>query len=117
MLDAFALLHKPVYHMIGNHCLYNLPRGRLNEALGIHGVTSYYSFSPHKAWRFVVIDAYDVSMLGWPEGHPLYQQAKTILDEKNINEVSALHVTVPPLAARQLCSLHSSMHVLCVDCV
>jgi len=91
VLDEFALLHKPVYHMIGNHCLYNLPRNRLNEALGIHGTSSYYSFSPHQAWRFVVIDAYDVSMLGWPESHPLHQQAKAILDEKNINEVTALH--------------------------
>lgn len=88
VLDEFSLLQKPVYHMIGNHCLYNLSRKKLNEALGIQGVTSYYSFSPHKAWRFVVIDAYDVSMLGWPEGHPLHQQAQAILDEKNINEVS-----------------------------
>ncbi|KAL0040214.1 hypothetical protein WJX77_000504 [Trebouxia sp. C0004] len=86
VLDEFALLYKPVYHMIGNHCLYNLPRNRLNEALGIHGTSSYYSFSPHRGWRFVVIDAYDVSMLGWPESHPLHQQAKAILDEKNINE-------------------------------
>ncbi len=91
VLDEFALLYKPVYHVIGNHCLYNLPRKRLNEALGIHGTSSYYSFSPHQAWRFVVIDAYDVSMLGWPESHPLYQQAKAILDDKNINEVIFLH--------------------------
>ncbi|KAL0049678.1 hypothetical protein WJX82_007377 [Trebouxia sp. C0006] len=62
VLDEFALLHKPVYHMIGNHCLYNLPRNRLNEALGIHGTSR------------------------WPESHPLHQQAKAILDEKNINE-------------------------------
>lgn len=88
VLDEFALLQKPVYHMIGNHCLYNLSRQRLNEVLGIQGVNSYYSFSPHKAWRFVVLDGYDVSMLGWPEGHPLHKQAKAILDERNINEVS-----------------------------
>lgn len=91
VLDEFALLNKPVYHMIGNHCLYNLPRKRLNEALGIDGTSSYYSFSPHQAWRFVVLDTYDVSMLGWPESHPLHQQAKAILDEKNINEVTVLH--------------------------
>lgn len=87
VLHQFAKLQKPVYHMIGNHCLYNLPRERLNELLGIQGVTSYYSFSPHQSWRFVVIDGYDVSMLGWPEGHPLHTQAKAILDERNINEV------------------------------
>ncbi|KAL3130513.1 hypothetical protein ABBQ38_008328 [Trebouxia sp. C0009 RCD-2024] len=86
VLDEFALLQKPVYHMIGNHCLYNLSRQRLNEVLGIQGVSSYYSFSPHTAWRFVVLDGYDVSMLGWPEGHPLHAQAKAILDERNVNE-------------------------------
>ena len=90
VLTQFAKLQKPVYHMIGNHCLYNLPRQRLNEVLGIQGMTSYYSFSPHQAWRFVVIDAYDVSMLGWPEGHPLHTQAKAILDERNINEVGSV---------------------------
>lgn len=88
VLNEFALLQKPVYHMIGNHCLYNLSRQRLNEHLNIQGVNSYYSFSPHKAWRFVVLDGYDVSMLGWPEEHPLHRQAKAILDERNVNEVS-----------------------------
>lgn len=88
VLDEFALLEKPVYHMIGNHCLYNLSRQRLNEVLGIQGIRSYYSFSPHKAWRFVVLDGYDVSMLGWPANHPLHTQAKAILDERNVNQVS-----------------------------
>ena len=87
VLDEFSLLQKPIYHMIGNHCLYNLPRTRLNKALGIQGVNSYYSFSPHRAWRFIVLDAYDVSMLGWPAEHALHKQAKAILDEKNVNEV------------------------------
>jgi len=107
VLDEFALLCKPVYHILGNHCLYNLPRNRLNEALGIHGPSSYYSFSPHQAWRFVVIDAYDVSMLGWPESHPLHQQAKAILDEKNINEVTVLHAGL--IIGMCLGSLHACM--------
>ena len=94
VLDEFALLQKPVYHMIGNHCLYNLSRQRLNEVLGIQGVNSYYSFSPHKAWRLVVLDGYDVSMLGWPDSHPLHAQAKAILDERNVNEVS---IPISPL--------------------
>jgi manganese-dependent ADP-ribose/CDP-alcohol diphosphatase len=34
VLDAGGLLHR---HMLGNHCLYNLPRERLNERLGITG--------------------------------------------------------------------------------
>ena len=53
---------------------------------GIDGA-SYYAFSPHRNWRFIVIDSYDVSVLGWPEGHPNRDAAVEILDEKNPNEV------------------------------
>ncbi len=31
VLDELHALGRPVYHMLGNHCLYNLPRARLNE--------------------------------------------------------------------------------------
>ena len=51
------------------------------------GGNSYYAFSPHPQWRFVVLDAFDVSMLGWPEGHPKHEAADAILDEHNPNEV------------------------------
>lgn len=105
VLDELAKLQKPVYHMIGNHCLYNLPRQRLNELLSIKSKASYYSFSPHKAWRFVVIDGYDVSMLGWPEGHPLHTKAKAILDEKNVNEAS-----VCQNLTFVICNLGSCLH-------
>jgi len=61
----------------------------LNTKLRMGGkdTSSYYSFSPHPAWRFVVLDGYDVSMLGWPPGHPLHQQAAAILEERNPNKV------------------------------
>lgn len=48
---------------------------------------SYYSFSPHPEWRLVMLDAFDVSMLGWPAGHPNHEAAHAILDEHNPNEV------------------------------
>lgn len=48
---------------------------------------SYYSFSPHPHYRFIVMDGYDVSLLGWPEGHPLHQAAVDILDQHNPNKV------------------------------
>ncbi|GFH08357.1 metallo-dependent phosphatase [Haematococcus lacustris] len=66
LLEEFDKLEKPVYHMLGNHCLYNLPRPHLNQRLGIHGPEgggSYYAFEPHPRWRVVVVDAYDVSVL------------------------------------------------------
>ena len=34
VLDEFAGLNRRVLHIIGNHCLYNLPRQELNERLG-----------------------------------------------------------------------------------
>jgi hypothetical protein len=46
--------------------------------------------SPHPRWRFVVIDSYDISMLGWPAEHEKHQAAKEILDRENINEVRHL---------------------------
>ena len=29
---------------------------------------SYYSYQPAPGWRFLMLDGYDVSILGWPEG-------------------------------------------------
>jgi len=48
---------------------------------------SYYAYSPHPGWRFVVCDGYDISLLGWPSGHPLHERAASILNEKNPNKV------------------------------
>ncbi|KAL6763309.1 Metallo-dependent phosphatase [Haematococcus lacustris] len=89
LLEEFDKLEKPVYHMLGNHCLYNLPRPHLNQRLGIHGPEgggSYYAFEPHPRWRVVVVDAYDVSVLGWPESHPLHQLAVQLLAQHNPNK-------------------------------
>ena len=60
----------------------------LNERLrmGGPGGASYYSFSPHASWRVIVLDGYDISLLGWPPEHPLHQQALQILNERNPNQ-------------------------------
>jgi manganese-dependent ADP-ribose/CDP-alcohol diphosphatase len=93
LTDAFdQLAGCRTYHMIGNHCLYNLPRNKLHEMLQIPPAAdgaSYYSFSPHPAWRFVVIDAYDISLLGWPDSHPRHLMAEAILEKENPNKVSS----------------------------
>lgn len=62
----------------------------LNERLNMSGPggASYYCFCPHPAWRILVLDGYDVSLLGWPEDHPLHQQARRTLDERNPNQAS-----------------------------
>lgn len=105
----------PVHHVIGNHCLYNFPRPELNARLGIRCNDaaspggSHYSVQPHPGWRVVVLDGYDVSMLGWAhtrragshshirqrvckewrqgEGsHPHHKLGKQLLHKHNPNE-------------------------------
>ncbi|GFP99035.1 manganese-dependent ADP-ribose/cdp-alcohol diphosphatase [Phtheirospermum japonicum] len=70
--DEFNIFNGPVYHMIGNHCLYNLPREKLLPLLNIHNRNNlaYYDFSPVPEYRFVVLDGYDISAIGWPKDHP-----------------------------------------------
>jgi manganese-dependent ADP-ribose/CDP-alcohol diphosphatase len=89
VLGALDRLQKPHYHMLGNHCLYNLPRPVLNKMLDIpdaDGGGSYYAFSPHPGVRIIVLDGYDISILGWPEGHPHRELAKALLDKHNPSE-------------------------------
>ena len=88
MLDAFDALGRPVRHCLGNHCLYNLPRATLNARLGIQAPPcggSFYSFSPHAGFRVVMLDSYDVSLLGWPAGHPRHEAAAALLAAHNPN--------------------------------
>ncbi|OEL24714.1 Manganese-dependent ADP-ribose/CDP-alcohol diphosphatase [Dichanthelium oligosanthes] len=77
------------HHMIGNHCLYILPRSELVSLLRMPTDGSddraYYDFSPFPGFRIVVLDAYDVSALGWAHEHPVIIAAMTFLDERNPN--------------------------------
>lgn len=50
---------------------------------------SYYTFRPpvHRGWRLLVLDGYELSVLGWSKDHFLYQQAAKVLAERNPNQV------------------------------
>ncbi|KAJ4786634.1 Manganese-dependent ADP-ribose/CDP-alcohol diphosphatase [Rhynchospora pubera] len=87
VLNEFDKFDGPVYHMIGNHCLYNLPRTKLIPLLKIpsENLHAYYEFSPCPEYRFIVLDAYDFSALGWPEDHKVALEATQFLREKNPN--------------------------------
>lgn len=87
VVSAFEKFNGPIYHMIGNHCLYNLPREELLPLLKIpgHDGSAYYDFSPIPGYRFVVLDAYDISAIGWPKDHPKTIEALRLLKEKNPN--------------------------------
>lgn len=87
VVNEFNKFNAPVYHMIGNHCLYNLPRDKLLPLLEIPSVDdhAYYDFSPTPEYRFVVLDGYDISAIGWPQNHPSTLEALNFLREKNPN--------------------------------
>ena len=76
------------YHMLGNHCLYNLPRSELVSVLRMPSASpgrAYYDFSPWPGYRFVVLDAYDFSAVGWPRDHPVSFAARRFLEKRNPN--------------------------------
>jgi len=75
----------PVYHLVGNHCLYNLSRAQLHPKLGL-GQVAYYDVIPHDKYRFVMVDPYDISVAGWPPGHPNRSAAEHILKQHNPNK-------------------------------
>ncbi|XP_059657195.1 manganese-dependent ADP-ribose/CDP-alcohol diphosphatase [Cornus florida] len=85
--NEFEKFNGPVYHMIGNHCLYNLPRDKLLPLLKIprSDGRAYYEFSPIPEYRFVILDGYDISAIGWPQDHPNTLQALEFLRIKNPN--------------------------------
>jgi len=87
VVDEFDKFDGPTYHMFGNHCLYNLPRSKLVALLKMptDSNRAYYEFSPCPEYRFVVLDAYDFSTLGWPRDHPVTAAAMKFLEEKNPN--------------------------------
>lgn len=87
VVDEFEIFNGSVYHMIGNHCLYNLPRDKLLPLLKIPNLEgrAYYDFSPVPEYRFVVLDGYDISAIGWPQDHPHTSEALKFLREKNPN--------------------------------
>ena len=93
---------------------------RLGIGHGCPSDVSFYSTQPHKSFRIVFADGcvdycgvtflyfpidlflivlpalglprYDVSVLGWPEGHPLREEAVALLNKNNPNPVRSLRV-------------------------
>ncbi|KAF9621084.1 hypothetical protein IFM89_016518 [Coptis chinensis] len=87
VVKQFETSYCPIYHMIGNHCLYNLPWKDLLPMLKMPTANdhTYYDFSPTPDYRFVVLDGYDISAIGWSHDHPKTMEALKILQEKNPN--------------------------------
>ncbi|TFJ99705.1 Tripartite motif-containing protein 7 [Platysternon megacephalum] len=110
VMNKFKKLRTPIHHTWGNHELYNFTRDYLTESelnsksledqifLGSAasgqdspGATAeehYYAyhFSPVPKFRFILLDAYDLSILGRDKSTQKYQDSLKLLKEKNPNE-------------------------------
>ncbi|KAF6092095.1 ADP-ribose/CDP-alcohol diphosphatase, manganese dependent [Phyllostomus discolor] len=101
VMNVFQMLQVPVHHTWGNHEFYNFSReyltnSKLNtkfleDQIVHHPETvptgSYYAyhFSPFPKFRFILLDAYDLSVLGVDQSSPKYQQCLKMLKEHNPN--------------------------------
>ncbi|XP_026206434.1 manganese-dependent ADP-ribose/CDP-alcohol diphosphatase [Anabas testudineus] len=101
VLREFSSSPVEVHHVWGNHEFYNfsrseLLRSKLNSSAA-HGGSSpsgarggcdthAYHFSPSPGFTFVVLDAYDVSLLGRDESSEQYCSAMNIIKQYNNNK-------------------------------
>ncbi|XP_042305481.1 manganese-dependent ADP-ribose/CDP-alcohol diphosphatase isoform X2 [Sceloporus undulatus] len=106
----FQKLKAPVHHVWGNHELYNFSRDRLMQSLlntkyledqtllsslisderSTEETASEfcyaYQFCPMPKFRFILLDAYDLSTLGRDTSSKKYQDSLCLLRQKNKNE-------------------------------
>eukprot|EP01104_Vermistella_antarctica_P017016 TRINITY_DN5946_c0_g1_i1.p1 TRINITY_DN5946_c0_g1~~TRINITY_DN5946_c0_g1_i1.p1 ORF type:complete len:338 (+),score=37.77 TRINITY_DN5946_c0_g1_i1:258-1271(+) len=83
------------YHCIGNHELYCFSREELNTHLQTAPAPRglpYYDWSPRPGWRVVMLDPYDISLLGCEANSTSYQEALSILTAHNSNNVQSTGV-------------------------
>ncbi|TNN04224.1 hypothetical protein fugu_001253 [Takifugu bimaculatus] len=84
------------HHVWGNHEFYNfsrdwLLRSKLNSTpqgsqKEVGSNVYAYHFSPYPGFTFIVLDAYDVALLGREESSPGYREALTLLRRFNKND-------------------------------
>ena len=90
-------------HVRGNHDVYNFSITSLKRVLALPPSAApfpapdayYYSSSPHPRWRFLVLDAYDVS-LARPRGSPGFAAAQALLKAHNPNPCAWGEPDAPP---------------------
>jgi len=78
---------KEWHFCIGNHEMYNYSTAEWVEEMFPPGqAQSYYDFSPHKGWRVVVLNSYEVSVMA-PKGSAENLHALDVLKTNNPNDV------------------------------
>ncbi|XP_042658511.1 manganese-dependent ADP-ribose/CDP-alcohol diphosphatase isoform X2 [Tyto alba] len=117
VLATLGRLPVPVHHAWGNHEFYNFSRARLAHsglnsrpagaaAGGPAGDCQAYHFSPAARFRVVVLDAYDLSVLGREPDSIRYRESLRLLREKNPNDdlnSPAGHLPIHPDASDRVC--------------
>ena len=69
---------------MGNHELYNFDRAYLAEVPWLkHGDKEYHSFNPTTGWRVVVLDPYQVALIGHAADDPRRRAAVDLIGRKN----------------------------------
>lgn len=110
VMKEFKKLSAPVHHIWGNHELYNFSRNYLMESelntkyledqslfnnfikeqsSTENPTTEFfyaYQFSPMPKFRFILLDAYDLSILGRETSTKKYKESLQLLQDKNPNE-------------------------------
>jgi len=87
-LDVLDRAPCPSVNLVGNHELYNYNRQDLADASWLrHGNQEYYSFRPVPGWKVVVLDAYQIALIGYEHAldDPRRLEAVEIMARENPN--------------------------------
>lgn len=76
VLPILARSKAPSYHVLGNHD-FPVAYPQVLEKLGLE--RGYYDFT-YQGWRFIVLDANEVSLYANPEGSKAHQEASRMLE-------------------------------------
>ncbi|XP_033746177.1 manganese-dependent ADP-ribose/CDP-alcohol diphosphatase-like isoform X2 [Pecten maximus] len=104
ILEVLKAFPGPIYHTWGNHELYNFTQEELMRSTLFSGNMpkcecpkgkSYYSINIHRKLKVVVLNCYEISMLGLPEDSSEYKEAEAIIKgnnpKENLNDPDGLH--------------------------
>ncbi|XP_002733257.1 manganese-dependent ADP-ribose/CDP-alcohol diphosphatase-like [Saccoglossus kowalevskii] len=100
--DAYKSFAGRIHHTWGNHELYNFTREQLFKTSlysSPHRATSdnkiaYYSFTPFDGYRFVILDTFEISLIGSERGSPEFNKAVKILkNNKNEDKNSSIGIS------------------------
>jgi len=82
VLKSFNTIEIPKYHVLGNHCVWNLGCDYMARELGMK--SRYYDVEMHSGWRFVFLDGTDMSLM--KDSHSLTEARAYIKDNMHLED-------------------------------